>query len=56
MTKGFSKIVNFEKCKECFYENHSQDEDPCNECLNTPARDGEESHTPINWKPKKDIK
>ena len=51
MTKGFSKIVNFEKCNTCQFKDTSQDEEPCNECISNPARDGEESNTPINYKP-----
>lgn len=51
MTKGLSKLVDFRMCKTCQHRNVPQDEDPCNECLYTPARDGEESHTPINYKP-----
>lgn len=51
MTKGFSKIVNFEKCRTCQFKDTSPDDEPCDECLSNPARDGEESHTPINYKP-----
>lgn len=53
MTKGFSKIVNYEnKCQTCVHQDTLPDDEPCNECLSNPARDGEESHTPINYKPK----
>lgn len=54
MTKGFKKLVEYEgKCSTCEHQHVSPDEDPCDECLSNPARDGEESHTPINYKPKK---
>ena len=52
MTAGFQKLVDFTKCSTCKFETTAPDEEPCNECLSNPARDGEESHTPINWKPK----
>lgn len=57
MTKGLTKLVEYEgKCQTCVYRDSSPDEDPCDECLSTPARDGEESHTPINYKPIKEEK
>lgn len=52
MTKGFSKIVEYvDKCSTCQFKDVSPDDDPCDECLSNPARDGEESRTPINYKP-----
>lgn len=57
MTKGFHKIVEYhDKCQNCVYEHVDGADEPCNECLSNPARDGEESHTPINYKPKKEEK
>ena len=52
MTAGFQKLVDFTKCSTCKFETTAPDDEPCDECLANPARDGEESHTPINWKPK----
>lgn len=43
-------IVDFEKCKTCKNYGLDQKMEPCNECLSVPAR--ENSHKPINWKPK----
>ena len=46
----FQKFVRFDiYCPKCKHANDSEVEDPCNECLNTPARtDG--SRKPINFK------
>lgn len=53
MTTGFQKLVDYEgKCSTCKFRDTSPDEDPCDECLSNPARDGDESHTPINWQPR----
>ena len=48
----FQKIVWFyEYCKQCRYQRYDEWEQPCYDCLNTPARtDG--SHKPINFKEK----
>ena len=49
MTKGFSKFVKFEgKCQKC--KNNVPDNEKCEECQSTPARDV--SHTPIHYEPK----
>lgn len=53
MAYGFKKLVDYAgKCSTCKFEDVSPDDDPCDECLSNPAREGDESHTPINWKPK----
>ena len=41
-----TKFIDFEKyCKECKHESKKENEEPCDECLATPAR--EYSHKPI---------
>lgn len=47
MTKGFKKLVEYEKCKTCKHWLVNEQEEPCDECLSTPARDV--SHTPIHY-------
>lgn len=47
MTTGFKKLVNFEKCKTCKYKGTNEQDEPCEECISTPARDV--SHTPIHY-------
>lgn len=47
MTKGFKKLVDFEKCKTCKHKEVNEQDQPCDECLSTPARDV--SHTPIKY-------
>lgn len=45
------KIVEFEAyCHTCKHEKVDDFEDPCNDCLNCPAR--QYSHKPINWEEK----
>lgn len=42
------KIVEFEVyCPKCKHKNVDDFEDPCNDCLNCPAR--QYSHKPINF-------
>ena len=46
-----TKIVNFDLyCKNCEHFNKENYEDPCHECLSTPAR--EHSRRPLNYKEK----
>lgn len=33
-----TKIVDFEECKRCIHWEKEEQEDPCYECLNEPAR------------------
>ena len=41
-------IVEFEKyCDTCKHKDSPDSEDPCDECLGSPAR--EDSRKPINW-------
>lgn len=49
----FQKIVWFDEyCKQCRYREYEEAQQPCYDCLNTPARtDG--SHKPVNFKEKK---
>lgn len=49
----FQKIVWFDEyCKQCQYREYEEAQQPCYDCLNTPARtDG--SHKPVNFKEKK---
>lgn len=49
----FQKIVHFDVyCPLCEHKDLDESEQPCYDCLNTPARtDG--SHKPINFKEKK---
>jgi len=48
----FQKIVWFDTyCKQCKYKNYDESQNPCYECLQTPARtDG--SHKPVLFKEK----
>jgi hypothetical protein len=42
-------FVEFDKyCKTCKHKNSDSQEDPCDECLGSPAR--ENSRKPINYK------
>ncbi|MBP5597726.1 MAG: hypothetical protein J6Y02_20310 [Pseudobutyrivibrio sp.] len=41
-------------CPLCVYTDTPETEDPCNECLATPAR--EDSHRPEKYKPKDEKK
>ena len=44
-----TKFVDFANyCKTCVHQKASEDEEPCNECLNVPAR--KNSSRPVNWK------
>ena len=46
-----TKFVAFEEyCKRCKYEDRSSTADPCNECLETGAREG--TAEPIEFKEK----
>lgn len=57
MTIGLKKLVDYAgKCSTCEFEHTSPDDDPCDECLSNPAREGDESHTPINYKPREGVK
>lgn len=48
------KIVEYEKwCPKCKHLNTPDYEDPCNECLNEPARPN--SHKPVNFKEADDV-
>lgn len=47
MTKGFKKLVDFEKCKTCKNKSTNEQDEPCEDCISTPARDV--SHTPIHY-------
>lgn len=44
------KIVDFEYCKQCKYEDRLPSENPCHDCLNSPTNTY--SHKPINFKEK----
>lgn len=45
------KLVDFDRfCPNCKYENIENTEDPCDECLGSPAL--QYSHKPINFKKK----
>ena len=48
----FQKFVRFDiYCSRCEHAETNETDDPCNECLDNPARtDG--SHKPINFKEK----
>lgn len=45
MSEDFVKIVDFQWCNKCRYFDKDEGEDPCDECLNTPALD--DSHRPL---------
>lgn len=47
MTKGFKKLVDFEKCKTCKNKGTNEQDEPCEDCISAPARDV--SHTPIHY-------
>lgn len=49
------KLVEFsEYCKKCVNAKESHLYPTCNECLHVPAR--EDSHKPVNFKPKEERK
>lgn len=50
------KIVDFEYCKKCKYEENAESEEPCHDCLNNPTNTY--SHRPVHfeWEPKKSKK
>lgn len=48
-TTGY-KYVDFSKCITCVFKDLEENEYPCSECLETPAR--EYSHTPEFYKEK----
>ena len=48
-TTGY-KYVDFSKCNTCVFKGLAENEYPCSECLETPAR--EYSHTPEFYKEK----
>lgn len=49
--KSRYKIVYYERyCNQCAHEKKKEEEDPCRECLNTPAN--EDSHRPVKFKKK----
>ena len=49
--KSRYKIVYYERyCNKCAHEKKKEEEDPCRECLNTPAN--EDSHRPVKFKKK----
>lgn len=48
-TTGY-KHVDFSKCNTCEFKDLADNEYPCSECLETPAR--EYSHTPVFYKKK----
>lgn len=49
--EGNEKFVYFDLyCKSCKNETLKESEDPCDECLTTPARMN--THEPINWEEK----
>lgn len=43
-----SKIVDFSMCKTCRFYETNEAEEPCHECLHTPARD-DGSRKPIRY-------
>ena len=48
---GNTKFVDFEKyCKTCEYEKKKDTDSPCNECLDTCAREGTDE--PEMWREK----
>lgn len=48
---GNAKFVDFEKyCKTCKYEKKKDTDNPCNECLDTCAREGTDK--PERWREK----
>lgn len=51
MSDNEMKEVNFEAyCKSCEFEKREEYEDPCNECLENPCREG--TIKPFNYKEK----
>lgn len=52
MSELYFKHVEFGKwCGSCKYSDQPESEPPCDECLDTPAREG--SHRPEKWTPMK---
>lgn len=47
---NFKEIYFSEYCSTCEHKDVSETEEPCNECLTTPAR--QESHKPEQYKEK----
>lgn len=48
---NMKEVYFHEYCKTCKYEDKNEADDPCNDCLATPAH--QYSHKPINWEEKK---
>lgn len=49
------QIVNFEKyCPKCTYKKLTEQEDPCNRCLCTGAREGSNMPVEFKWGRKND--
>lgn len=47
MDEHWKEVYFDEYCKTCRYKDISEDDDPCFECLDTPARVN--SHKPLNY-------
>lgn len=47
-----TKFVDFSYCESCKYKNTREEEDPCNDCLNSPARE-DGSRKPMRYEPVK---
>lgn len=43
-----SKFVDFSYCDTCKHKDVREEEDPCNDCLQSPARD-DGSRKPVNY-------
>lgn len=43
-----SKFVDFSYCASCKHKDTKEEDDPCNECLNQPARE-DDSRKPIKY-------
>lgn len=44
------EVYFYEHCKTCKYQNKSETDEPCNDCLSNPINT--DSHKPVNWEEK----
>lgn len=51
MENNCKEVYFNEYCKTCEYENLTEEESPCDECLSNPVN--LHSHKPVCWKEKK---
>lgn len=50
MSDNYKEIYFFEYCKTCKHFDKTEEQEPCCQCLEEPARI--DSHKPVNWEGK----